>query len=176
MELIGWIICVIIGVSGIVVLGSFMSVNAKTQDLKTLMEKEKKSNQNGTKKVGNASYQEAGDVYDLEKMIKHRRTFNEFKVDYMTAEQIIPIIPLMGLLGTVIGLIPMLSEGGEKSQSLGTAMYTTVVGLVVAIVLKFIDANKISKTINEMEMEFEQFDYTYQMVNDKEAIESVNQE
>lgn len=82
----------------------------------------------------------------------------------------------MGLLGTVIGLIPMLSEGGEKSQSLGTAMYTTVVGLVVAIVLKFIDANKISKTINEMEMEFEQFDYTYQMVNDKEAIESVNQE
>lgn len=74
--------------------------------------------------------------------------------------QLIPIFPLLGILGTVAGL--MIQVGAEDMDkmlgSLNTALDTTFWGLIFAIGLKFIEAVFPSRIINSVEVMLDDFD------------------
>ena len=80
--------------------------------------------------------------------------------------QSISLFPLLGLLGTVCGIIPGLSGTAESfdigllQQSLSTALYTTFTGLICSIVLKG-TATKYSITFSSIEDYFDMFDRKY---------------
>lgn len=73
--------------------------------------------------------------------------------------QLIPIFPLLGILGTVAGL--MLQAGENDTSALmgaiDTALDTTFWGLVSAIVLKFVEAVFPSRIINAVEVMLDDF-------------------
>ena len=70
--------------------------------------------------------------------------------------QLIALLPLLGILGTVWGLM----EGSGSPDisglmsGLGTAMMTTFIGLSFSIVLKFIDAAVIGVKVNAIDADF----------------------
>ena len=92
----------------------------------------------------------------------------EFETDFNRScslhealSQLIPLFPLFGILGTVAGLILKLDPDGGASvlyESMNLALRSTFVGLVFAIILKFYDAVGPSRTINETEIIFGDYD------------------
>ncbi len=75
--------------------------------------------------------------------------------------QLIPLFPLFGILGTVAGLILKLSPDAGASalyDSMNLALGSTFTGLVFAIILKLYDALGPSRTINETEIIFGDYD------------------
>lgn len=74
--------------------------------------------------------------------------------------QIISIFPLLGILGTVAGLILQVNAGDIATMlgSLDTALGTTFWGLVFAILLKVLDTLFPSKVINTVEVMLDDFD------------------
>lgn len=74
--------------------------------------------------------------------------------------QFIPIFPLLGILGTVTGLILEVQSNDITSMmaSLDTALTSTFYGLVFAIVLKGIEAVYPSRVINDVEIMLDDFD------------------
>lgn len=72
-----------------------------------------------------------------ETLINHRRQMN---LSYTIFENITTIFPLMGLLGTVISLIPMVKSIGTIEQGLFfSALTSTFWGIVFAIIFKAIN-------------------------------------
>lgn len=70
-------------------------------------------------------------------LIEHRRRMN---LSYTIFENITTIFPLMGLLGTVISLIPMVKSIGTIEQGLFfSALTSTFWGIVFAIIFKGIN-------------------------------------
>ena len=86
--------------------------------------------------------------------------FNKARSEHEVLAQIIPIFPLLGILGTVAGLIRQLSGGDINVifQSLDTAMTSTFWGLVFAILLKFVDAILHTRAISDIEIIFENYE------------------
>lgn len=90
---------------------------------------------------GKESYEALGehylshlDVKGEEMLIEKRSRMNMF---YSLYENITQIFPLMGLLGTVISLIPMVSELSSLNPSLFfSALTSTFWGIVFAIIFK----------------------------------------
>ncbi len=74
--------------------------------------------------------------------------------------QFIPIFPLLGILGTVAGLMLELQSNdiAGMMSSLDVAMGTTVLGLVFAIILKFVEAIFPSRIIYEVEVMLNNYD------------------
>ena len=95
-------------------------------------------------------------VYDLAAIEENRRDFNTAYADYVRNGQLIALLPLLGILGTVLGLI--IGRGSadiERLMSgLGTAMWTTFLGLLFSIVLKFYDAWVIGVLVNAIDADF----------------------
>ncbi len=172
--LIGIIICIIIVIIGLYVLRKFMSFRSDISSINDDMELAKKKNKGRAVKVGNG-YMEGGDVYEFEDNLVFRERYNKIRAEYLAAEQFIPIFPLLGILGTVLGLIPLLAHEEELQKAMSTSMYTTLFGLIAAIILKFVDAS-LSKSFTKLEMSFDMFDYKYKMVNDKSIQESKEQD
>lgn len=93
---------------------------------------------------GWANYADMKDHYDQimnlkgeQTLIEHRRRMN---LSYTIFENITTIFPLMGLLGTVISLIPMVQSIGTIEQSLFfSALTSTFWGIVFAIIFKGIN-------------------------------------
>ena len=86
-----------------------------------------------------------------------KNDYEKAGIVYHTCVSLISVFPLMGLFGTVIGLMPglaaMNSDAGLEMlySSLSTALSSTFWGLVAAIVLKLIDSVWVSKTISKLE-------------------------
>ena len=95
-------------------------------------------------------------VYDLQKIEESRSEFNIAYAKYVRNGQLIALLPLLGILGTVWGLM----EGSGSPDisglmsGLGTAMMTTFIGLSFSIVLKFIDAAVIGVKVNAIDADF----------------------
>lgn len=90
---------------------------------------------------------------------KYETEFNRKCSWHEVLVQCIPIFPLLGILGTVAGL--MMSQGGGTTgmtESLDTALYTTFWGLVFAILLKAIEAVFPSRVIYDVEVMLDDFD------------------
>jgi len=82
-------------------------------------------------------YDEVMNIKGEQTLIEHRRRMN---LSYTVFENITTIFPLMGLLGTVISLIPMVKSIGTIEQGLFfSALTSTFWGIVFAIIFKGIN-------------------------------------
>lgn len=91
---------------------------------------------------------------------KYEMDFNKKCSWHAVLVQCIPIFPLLGILGTVAGLMLELQAGDINAmlESLDVALGTTFFGLIFAIVLKFIEAVFPSKIIFDVEVMLDDFD------------------
>lgn len=92
-----------------------------------------------------------------------RDAFNVACSKYAVLGQLIPIFPLLGILGTVAGLILQVGAMDVETltSALDTAMSSTLWGLIAAVILKLLDAflvvpvmSKIEGELNEQERKF----------------------
>ena len=100
---------------------------------------------------------------DKEKHEPIRKEFNKQSVEYTKFVSLISILPLLGLLGTVLGLMPGLSAAksgntDELYASLSTALTSTFTGLLGTILLKLYVSTKPEKIANRIEILFEEID------------------
>lgn len=90
--------------------------------------------------------------------------FNKLCSSYATVSHLIPIFPLLGILGTVAGLYLQVStmDAAVIYDALDTALSTTLLGLSAAVILKVTEALVVVKRINEIDAVFESYDIRYQ--------------
>lgn len=105
-----------------------------------------------------------------EKIVITPNVIREFETKFNAASsyhdilaQLIPIFPLLGILGTVAGLMSMVDPNaadGLKNlyAGMGSALSTTFYGLVAAIILKFTDAIFTARIINDVDVMLDAFD------------------
>jgi len=91
---------------------------------------------------------------------KYETEFNKACSWHDVFIQFIPIFPLLGILGTVAGMMLELQANGveQMMDSLGVALETTLFGLIFAILLKLIEAIFPSRVINDVEVMLDDFD------------------
>jgi len=170
MDYITLISCAVIAVLGLVVWGKLGAVSSKLKEIKKKAEDAYSETSKEFVDVQNPMNirTDTQRTFDINKMEEPRANFNEQVALFTQYVQGIAIFPMMGLLGTIIGLIPglkILSTTGDLNKlaaSLNTALWTTLVGLVAAIILKYV-ASKLSCKISEVESIFAEndrkFDY-----------------
>ncbi len=85
---------------------------------------------------------------------QYERDFNKACALHSVYSQLIPIFPLMGILGTVAGLLLGMSTSEMEGikEAIKTALDSTFIGLVFAILLKFVDAVFPSRIIEDVEV------------------------
>ncbi len=113
--------------------------------------------------VKNTSYAEIS--YDRRLLELNRMSFNRVFAKYVSQSQMIALFPLLGILGTVLGLImggnvtnTNSSEIDNMLTGLGTALWTTFVGLIASIVLKLYDAKGPGQLVNMIDAKFNEVD------------------
>ena len=90
---------------------------------------------------------------------KYERDFNKDCALHNVFSQLIPIFPLMGILGTVAGLMLEVNSQDINGMmaSLDTALSSTFFGLIFAILLKFVDAIFPSRIIEDVDVMLEDY-------------------
>ena len=91
---------------------------------------------------------------------KYETEFNKKCSWHGVLIQFIPIFPLLGILGTVAGLMMQIqsSDIAGMMDSLDVALTTTLFGLIFAIALKVIEALFPSRVIYDVEVMLDDFD------------------
>lgn len=128
----------------------------------------------------NRKYKKNMDTHELEEEVdesasvtpdtirRYEKKFNDCCSWHSSLAQLIPVFPLMGVLGTVAGLILALQDENDINMifsSLNTALDTTFWGLISAIGLKIFDAICPSRTINDVEVMLDNFDKKLELAN-----------
>ena len=92
-----------------------------------------------------------------------REEHNGHMSSYLTWSQIIPLFPLLGILGTVSGLLEQVvaQDIDALYAALNTALSSTFYGLIFAIGLKIVDVF-VLKQINRIESDLESYELKYQ--------------
>ncbi len=171
--LIGSCINWIIAGLAIVTIGGFAYTVLEIGKLNTRITDDVKKSGRRKEYTGGGIKKEA-DVYTWEDNLGYLETFNKIQLVYAMFEQFIPVFPLLGILGTVSGLIQQLGNVEQMKEALALSMSTTFWGLIAAIALKIIDALFVSKSVNKMILYFDTFEQNYQMVKDKFDLENEN--
>ena len=167
--IIGHSINAIIIVFAIITIGGFAYVVLNITKLQhTIEEKHKKKRSTEFTPGG---IQKTPDAYTWEEILEYKEEFNKIDLIYSIFEQIVPIFPLLGILGTVAGLIQQLDNLDQMRDALALSMSTTFWGLIAAIFLKVVDAILVSRTVNKMEQYFDTFEQNYQMARDKHILD-----
>ncbi len=166
---INWIILFL----ALLTFGGFIYTYIQVGKIQNKIESDGKKS--GGRKVytGNGFRKEA-DVYSWEDILNNLETFNNVQIKYSIFEQFVPVFPLLGILGTVAGLIMQLGNIDQMREALALSMSTTFWGLIAAILLKIIDAIWVSSAVNKMALEFDSYEQNYQMVKDKYEQENEN--
>lgn len=91
---------------------------------------------------------------------KYETDFNKACSLHSVLAQLISVFPLLGILGTVTGLMLELQSGTVEGmmESLDVALTTTFFGLIFAIVLKCMEAIFPSRIIYDVEVMLDDFD------------------
>ena len=91
---------------------------------------------------------------------KYETEFNKKCSWHGVLVQCIPVFPLLGILGTVAGLMLQLQAEGMDAvmQSLDVALETTFWGLIFAVILKVIEAVFPARVISDVEVMLDDFD------------------
>ncbi len=118
----------------------------------------------------NKNYKKNRETYELEEeddekssvtpdtIRRYENNFNDLCSWHNAFSQLIPIFPLLGVLGTVAGLMLSLDDTSDIQSTLGTALTTTFFGLTAAIILKAYDSLGPNKTINDVDVMLDDFD------------------
>ena len=111
--------------------------------------------------VGNVGLSTTVNIrYDRDELELNRGRFSVAYANYVTCGQLTSLLPLLGILGTVAGLI--VSSGttdmSQMISGLGTAMWTTLCGLVASIGLKALDAVLLGRLVNLIDAKFNEAD------------------
>ena len=90
---------------------------------------------------------------------KYERDFNKDCALHNVFSQLIPIFPLMGILGTVAGLMLEVNSQDINGmmESVYAALSSTFFGLIFAILLKFVDAIFPSRIIEDVDVMLEDY-------------------
>ena len=160
---------IILGMAIITIAGFAYVVMKITKLQNTIAEKHKK---NRSTEFTPGGIKKTPDAYTWEETLEYKEEFNKIQIIYSTFGQFVPIFPLLGILGTVAGLIQQLDDIEKMKEALTLSMSTTFWGLVAAIVLKLADAILVSKTVNKMDQYFEVFEQNYQMAKDKHILDN----
>ena len=160
---------IIIGLAVITIAGFAYVVMNITKLRNSIDEKHKK---NRSTEFTPGGIKKTPDAYTWEETLEYKEEYNKIQLIYQTFEQFVPIFPLLGILGTVAGLIQQLDNIDQMRDALALSMSTTFLGLIAAVVLKFADALFVSRTVNTMEMYFDTFEQNYQMARDKHMLDS----
>ncbi len=107
------------------------------------------------------------DAYTWEEILGYKEDFNKIQLVYSVFEQFVPVFPLLGILGTVAGLIQQMGDIDKMSEAISLSMSTTFWGLIAAILLRVLDAVFVSKSVNRMDLFFDTFEQNYNMARDK---------
>lgn len=86
--------------------------------------------------------------------------FNEACAIHDVLVQLIPIFPLLGIMGTVAGLI-LQSQGGDVTammDGLDVALWSTLLGIIFSIILKIAEAVLPSRVINAVDIMLDDFE------------------
>ncbi|MBQ6462806.1 MAG: MotA/TolQ/ExbB proton channel family protein [Pseudobutyrivibrio sp.] len=120
-------------------------------------------NKDASMKIVTHSNVESDDINKLKK------EYDEICIEYNTCQQLIPIFPSLGILGTVLGLMVQLSAQGvaEMTNAIALALSTTLVALIATILLKIYVANCVSKVLYKCEVRYRDYDRSRQDLVDK---------
>ncbi len=166
---INWIIAGL----AIVTLGGFAYTVFEVGKLNTRITDDQRRT-GGRKEYTGGGIKKEADVTTWEMVLGYLENFNKIQLAYSVFEQLIPVFPLLGILGTVAGLIQQLGNVEQMREALALSMSTTFWGLIAAIALKVIDAIFVSKSVNKTALYFDTFEQNYQMVKDKYDLENEN--
>lgn len=111
--------------------------------------------------VGNVGLSTTVNVrYDRDELELNRGRFSVAYANYVTCGQLTSLLPLLGILGTVAGLIASsgTTDMSQMISGLGTAMWTTLCGLVASIGLKALDAVLLGRLVNLIDAKFNEAD------------------
>lgn len=98
--------------------------------------------------------------YDRKKLEENRVRFHQSYAGYVVYSQWIALFPLLGILGTVLGLVlhPDFYDIEGLIAGLSGALWTTFWGLICSIILKFFDAIGPGRLMNEIDARFHTVD------------------
>lgn len=168
-QFINWII---LGLALVTIAGFAYTVLGVSK-LKGKIDEDRKKT-GGRKEYTSGGIKKDADVYSWEDNLNYLEVFNKIRLRYFIFEQFVPVFPLLGILGTVAGLIQQLGDREQMREALALSMSTTFYGLIAAILLRVIDAVFVSKMVNQMAIFFDTFEQNYQMVKDKYDQENDN--
>ena len=98
-------------------------------------------------------------IYDRQKLEDLRDKYEKDYAWYVVFSQSISLFPLMGIFGTVSGLVfSDITAVDSLVKGLNVALLTTFIGLICSIVLKAIDAVYPGRYINLIDSEFNKAD------------------
>lgn len=133
--------------------------NHKTKISEALTRRNRKYTANAdTREIEEDEDQDAAITPDT--IRKYETEFNKTCSLHGVLTQLIPVFPLLGILGTVAGLMLETQAGDVTSMmaSLDVALVTTFWGLIFAILLKIIEAVFPSRVIYDVEVMLDDFD------------------
>lgn len=181
METIGNIINPVIWVLGTGILIWLITISVKFKDLGKKVDDQIQGNKGRVyrdQKTLELKQRETA-IAKRENSYPLRKRFDELCAEYLIAAQMIPLFPLLGILGTVSGLIAQVSTQDEAAiySSLGLALSTTFWGLIASIVLKVVEAWLVQKGINNIETVFNDYDIKYQdAVDIRDSADEANEQ
>lgn len=159
----------IVLIFGVVILVRLMGINKEMKKIKDRSDSAYRSTSSYAYKNAKGNLQkDTTQVFDRQAHEPIRKDFNALNIKYIKYISLISVLPLMGLLGTVMGLIPGLVEvqSGEFDalySSLSTALSSTLVGLLFAIINKFYASVAPDQVVNGIETDFDEIDRLYEM-------------
>lgn len=89
---------------------------------------------------GNVTEYERKTAADIDTVHAYENSYNESRAVFETMSQLIPVFPLMGILGTVAGIMSQTTASDSTAivGSLNVALSSTFYGLIASIVLKLV--------------------------------------
>ena len=139
----------------VLLLANAVSLNNQKERIREILERRNTKDLRGIEETDDDSAAITPDT-----VRKYENEFNKKCSLHSVLVQIIPIFPLLGILGTVAGLMLELQSNDIAGMmaSLDVALETTLWGLIFAILLKLIEAIFPSRIIYDVEVMLDNYD------------------